>query len=145
VGHYICAFCYKKEKHDLCHDLPKCRGGKTELDNLLVCCQECKTEKHYQTADEFREQRQFEAMFENVHSEPVTEAVEANINFVDGSTISGTMSFLPGQETRYIWVKPLGNGQVIWVNLLAVKSIIVKSVDMKKLQTLRPEEKLVLN
>lgn len=27
LGHYVCAFCYKKEKHDLCHDIPKARGG----------------------------------------------------------------------------------------------------------------------
>jgi len=136
AGHYVCAFCYRKEKHDICHDLPKCRGGKTELNNLLVCCEECKREKHYQTADEFREERRFQAMFENVHSEPVVEDVEANINFLDGSMVRGTMKFLPGQQTRYIWVKPSGNGQVIWVNLLSVKTIIVRGVKMEDLRTL---------
>ncbi|MBA7624066.1 hypothetical protein ES703_31470 [subsurface metagenome] len=137
LGHYVCAFCYKKEKHDLCHDIPKARGGVTEIKNLLICCRRCQKAKDVKTAAEFKERLAWEGRTENIQAESIRQSIRLEIYFLDGEVLKGTTNSLPGNKTQSIWVTPEGNGQAIFVNIAgSVKKIVFKSVKMKDLNSL---------
>lgn len=137
LGHYTCVFCGKKERHDLCHDIPKCLGGKTELSNLVVCCNECRRRKDVKTATEFKEELAWRGRAQNVHCETVKESIPLEIYFLDGEVLKGTTNSLPGKKTENIWMSPEGNGQAVFVNLSgSVKKIVFRGLDTKGLQPL---------
>ena len=48
----LCHFCHESTSY-LCHNLVKCRGGKTIPDNLLTCCVPCRIDKGELTAAEY--------------------------------------------------------------------------------------------
>ena len=50
-----CRFC-QMETHYVCHNLPLCRGGRTQINNLLTCCRPCSRKKDQGTAKEFEEE-----------------------------------------------------------------------------------------
>ncbi len=137
LGHYTCIFCGKKEPHDLCHDIPKCLGGKTEISNLLVCCSECRRGKDIKTAAEFKEQVAWQCRIKNSQAQTIRESIPLEIYFLDGEVLKGITNSLPGKKTQNIWVTPQGNGQAIFVNIAgSVKKIVFKGINTKNLQPL---------
>lgn len=137
LGHYSCVFCGKKEPHDLCHDIPKCLGGKTDLSNLLVCCSECRRKKNVKTAAEFKEQLTWERRTQNVQAETIKQPIPLEIYFLDGEILKGVTATLPGKKTQSIWVTPQGNGQAIFINIAgSVKKIVFKGINTKGLHSL---------
>ena len=42
-------------KFSIDHVLPKCRGGKEDIENLLPVCRSCNSKKRHKTLDEYRE------------------------------------------------------------------------------------------
>lgn len=135
LGHYVCAFCQKKEKHDLCHNVPKARGGVTEIKNLLICCRVCQKAKDVKTGPEFKEQLAWQGRIENVQAESIRQTIPLEIYFLDGEVLKGTTNSLPGKKTQSIWITPQGNGQAIFVNIVgSVKKIVFRGYYEKKKQ-----------
>lgn len=127
MGNYVCAFCYTKETHSLCHDLPKCRGGKTELSNLLVCCQTCRRKKDVKTASEFKQELIWERRATSDLAEVVLEPVWIEIQFLDGEVLKGYTHLVPGKKySQFLRVHPKGENEQVLVNLGAVKKIIFR-------------------
>lgn len=46
---YKCVYCGSKKKITLDHVIPHSNGGKTELNNLVTCCNECNNKKGNRT------------------------------------------------------------------------------------------------
>ena len=52
---YTCRYCGKHAEDPHCdHVIPLCKGGKTELDNLVTACPACNLSKHDKTLEEWR-------------------------------------------------------------------------------------------
>lgn len=124
---YTCYFCRKEETHSLCHDLPKCRGGETELSNLLVCCITCRRKKEELTAEEYLGYTKLK--IEDVFKEMV---MFVKVYFLDGKILKGEIPTLPDKNDIGFYVNRSGNGERVWVNLRkAVKKFEVKGVERK--------------
>lgn len=136
LGNNSCVFCGKKEKHDVCYDIPRCQGGKIEVDNLLVCCEKCRREKDSRTAAEYREMLKWRGVSENVHTETTKKPIPLEIYFLDGEVLRGKTKDLPGKTTRDIWVTLEGDGQAVFVNLDSVKMIVFKGAQLEELEKL---------
>jgi len=124
---YTCYFCRKKKIKSLCHDLPKCRGGETELSNLLVCCTSCRRQKEELTALEYLD-------YIKLNEEDVFKEMSMflRIYFLDGEVVEGEVPTLPGKNDKGFYFHPGGNGESIWVNLSALKKFEVKEVRNKE-------------
>ena len=118
---YTCYFCEKNKVKSLCHDLPKCRGGETELSNLLVCCTTCRRQKQELTAEEYLNYAKLEV--QDVFKEMV---MFVRVYFRDGEIIQGETPTLPDKNDIGFYVHPSGNGETIWVSLAALKKFEVK-------------------
>lgn len=60
---FTCPYCLKQfplSKSSKDHILPKSRGGKTEPDNIVLCCAHCNSEKGSLTAEEYTEWKRLE-------------------------------------------------------------------------------------
>ena len=137
LGDYVCAFCHKREKHRVCHNIPKARGGKTEVSNLLVCCQVCQKAKDCRMAAEFKEQLIWEGRTQNVQAETIKQPIPLEIFFLDGEVLKAVTNSLPGKNTQSIWVTPQGNGQAIFINIAgSVKKIVFKGINTKNIHSL---------
>jgi hypothetical protein len=99
-----CCFCYQPTKF-VCHNLVKCRGGKTELTNLLACCQDCRREKEELTAAEYRLVKLKEIDFPRE-----VKAMRVRVVFPDGKKVEGIVNELPNPETKGFWLRQDGNG-----------------------------------
>lgn len=56
--HGKCMYCGKKvglNNFSFDHYIPKCRGGKTTWENILICCTHCNSKKGDRPADKFKE------------------------------------------------------------------------------------------
>jgi len=124
--HYTCYFCRKKQIRSVCHDLPKCRGGETELSNLLVCCITCLREKEQFTGKEYTNYTKLDQ--ENVFKEMV---MFLKVYFLDGEIMQGESPTLPDKNATGFYLHPGGNGETIWVNLSALKKFEVKHAKNK--------------
>lgn len=118
---HTCYFCGKGEIHYLCHNLPKCRGGKTEFSNLLVCCTPCRREKEELTAAEYLNYTKLKV--EDVFKEML---MLVKVYFLDGEILQGETPTLPDKNDTGFYINPGGNGERIWVNLHAVKKVEIK-------------------
>jgi len=118
---YTCYFCRNEETHSLCHDLPKCRGGKTELSNLLVCCITCRRQKEELTAEEYLDHTKLK--IEDVFKEMI---MFVKVYFLDGEIMQGETPTLPDKKDIGFYINPSGNGERIWINLHAVKKFEIK-------------------
>lgn len=118
---YTCYFCGKKKIESLCHDLPKCRQGKTELSNLLVCCITCRRQKEELTAIEYLNYTKLKV--EDVFKEMI---MIVKVYFLDGEIMKGETPTLPDKKDTGFYINPSGNGERIWVNLQAVKKVEIK-------------------
>lgn len=99
-----CQFCGRKTKM-LCHDLPKCRGGKTEPENLLVCCEGCRREKGELTAAEYRAVK-----LEQIDFPREVKLMRIKVIFPSGDKVEGIVEELPNPETKAFWLRKDGNG-----------------------------------
>lgn len=118
---YTCYFCAKEETESLCHKLPKCRGGKTELCNLLVCCIACRRQKEELTAEEYLNYTKLEV--EDVFKEMI---MFVKVYFLDGEIMQGETPTLVDKKDTGFYIHPDGNGETIWVNLQALKKVEFK-------------------
>lgn len=116
---YTCYFCGKEKTQSLCHNLPKCRAGETELSNLLVCCTPCRRQKQELTAEEYLNQLKVEDVFEEM-------IMFVKVYFLDGEIMQGETPTLPDKKDTGFYINPSGNGERIWVNLQAVKKVEIK-------------------
>ena len=124
---YTCYFCGKKEIEFLCHGIPKCRGGETELSNLLVCCTACRRQKEQLTAEEYQNYIKLDE--ENVFKEM---SMFLRIYFLDGEIMEGEIPTLPGKNDQGFYFHPGGNGETIWVNLAVIKKFEIKHARNKE-------------
>ena len=127
VQHYTCYFCGKKESRSVCHNLPKCRGGETELSNLLVCCITCRRQKEQLTGEEYLDYIKLDE--ENVFEEM---SMFVKVYFLDGEVMPGEIPTLPDKNDTGFYIHPDGNGETIWVNLAGVKKFEVKHARNKQ-------------
>ena len=118
---YTCYFCGKKKIKSLCHDLPKCRGGETQLSKLLVCCTSCRRQKEELTAVEYLDYIKLNE--ENVFKEM---SMFLRIYFLDGEVMQGEIPTLPEKNDKGFYLHPDGNGETIWVNLAVIKKFEIK-------------------
>jgi len=123
---YTCYFCGKKKIGSLCHDLPKCRGGKTELSNLLVCCISCRRQKEELTAEEYLNHIRLRE--EDVFKEMV---MLVKVYFLDGEILEGETPTLPDKNDTGFYINPSGNGERLWLNLKVVKKFEIKGARKK--------------
>jgi len=124
---YTCYFCGKKETKSLCHDLPKCRGGETELSNLIVCCTTCRRQKEQLTAREYLDYIKLEV--EDVFEEMT---MFLRIYFLDGEVMEGEIPTLPEKNDKGFYFHPGGDGETIWVNLAVIKKFEIKHARNKE-------------
>lgn len=122
-----CSFCSKRGTKSLCHDIPKCRGGETELSNLLVCCTACRRQKEQLTAVEYLDYIKLDE--EDVFKEM---SMFLRIYFLDGEIVEGEIPTLPGKNDKGFYFHPSGNGETIWVNLAVVKKFEIKHARNKE-------------
>jgi len=99
-----CRFC-GKQTDMLCHDVPKCRGGKTEPENLLACCEDCRREKEELTAKEYRAVK-----LEYIDLPKEVKAMRIKVVFPDGEPVEGIVDKLPNPETKAFYVRKPNNG-----------------------------------
>ena len=97
---HTCQFC-GEPTDKLCHDLPKCRGGETTLDNLLTCCRLCSREKQELTASEYR--NIIKLRKENVFEEVIAMTIE--VHFVNGEVVTGEVENEPSFRSREFYLK----------------------------------------
>jgi len=102
--HNSCTFC-RNQTAMLCHDLPKCRGGKTEPENLLVCCEGCRREKEEMTATEYRAVR-----LEYINIPKEIKRMHIKVVFPSGKEVEGIVENVPNPETKGFWLRKEGNG-----------------------------------
>jgi len=124
---YTCYFCEKNKIKSLCHDLPKCRGGETELSNLVVCCTTCRRQKEELTTKEYLDHIKLDE--ENVFEEMT---MFLRIYFLDGEIMEGEVPTLPGKNDKGFYFHPGGNGETIWVNLAVIKKFEIKHARNKE-------------
>ena len=124
---YTCYFCGKKETKSLCHDLPKCRGGETELSNLVVCCITCRRQKEELTAIEYLDYTKLKV--EDVFKEMT---MFLRLYFLDGEVMEGEIPTLPGKNDKGFYFHPGRNGETIWVNLAVIKKFEIKHARNKQ-------------
>ena len=103
-----CHFCEQPTEY-LCHDLVKCRGGKTVPDNLLTSCVLCRREKGELTAAEYFEVKLKE---ENIFKE-VTMLVRVTFSDPRRPPIEGEVEDYAraGPNTKAFWIRSVGNGK----------------------------------
>lgn len=101
-----CRFCSEPTKY-LCHDLVKCRGGKTTPDNLLTCCQSCRREKGELTAAEFHQVKLKE---ENIDKE-MTMRIQVFFSDSRRPPVIGEVDSFPAPNTRAFYLRHPGNGK----------------------------------
>lgn len=99
-----CRFCGKETKM-LCHDLPKCRGGKTNPSNLLTCCVDCRREKGEFTAEEYQGVK-----LERIDFPREVKAMRIKVIFASGQEVEGIVEDVPTPETKAFWICSPGNG-----------------------------------
>lgn len=105
-----CRFCHRPTEF-LCHDLVKCRGGKTVPDNLLTCCEDCRREKGELTVAEYSGVRLKE---ENIFEEVKSMLIE--IHFVSGEPLTGEVPSEPSMSSPEFYVHVGNNGKTAKVN-----------------------------
>ena len=120
---YTCYFCGKKKIESLAHELPKCRGGETEVSNLLVCCISCRREKEQLTAEEYLNYKQHILKVEDVFREMI---MLIKVYFLDGEVIEGETPTLPKKNNTGLYIQRPGNGEKTWINLKAIKKFEIK-------------------
>lgn len=129
-GNYTCFFCQKKGVHSVCHKVPKCRGGLTEADNLLICCEECRRQKEELTAEEYLDFLTQEGAFKKaLVGKQVDEKVGSPVTvfFKDGEVLQGRIYTLPGKTDTAIYIYPDNENLSVYVNLEATKKVEVIS------------------
>jgi len=89
----------------LCHDVPKCRGGKTEVSNLLACCEDCRREK-----EEFTVQEYLVLRLAQIDFPTEVKSMRIKVIFASGKPVEGIVDKLPMPETKAFWLRYLGNG-----------------------------------
>lgn len=106
----ICHFCGDPTNY-LCHDLVKCRGGKTIPDNLLTCCQDCRREKGELTSAEYLESKLKQ---ENIFKEVISVLIK--VYFSSGVSFVGEVESEPSLKSPEFYIKVGDNGNVRKVN-----------------------------
>jgi len=104
-----CHFCYRPTEF-LCHDLVKCRGGKTVPDNLLTCCEDCRREKGELTVAEYSGVRLKE---ENIFEEVI---MRIKVYFTNGRDLTGEVTSEPSFTAPEFYIKTGANGNSSKVN-----------------------------
>jgi len=105
-----CHFCHQPTAY-LCHDLVKCRGGQTTLDNLLTCCMTCRREKGELTAAEFSEAKLQE---ENIFEEVI---MTIKVYFTSGRLpLTGEVESEPSFSSPEFYIKTGHNGNTTKIN-----------------------------
>ena len=105
-----CHFCHRATSY-LCHDLVKCRGGKTLPDNLLTCCTLCRRQKGELTAAEYREHRQAISLrLEDIFKEMT---MRIQVFFADARRppVTGEVDAPVTPTTRAFYIRRDGNGK----------------------------------
>jgi len=121
---HTCYFCGKKGIKYLCHDIPKCRGGKTKLSNLLGCCTPCRREKDQLTTVEYTEYLRHTVLKEKDVFKEMKMFVK--VYFLDGEIIEGKISSLPEKQDNGFYLHTTGDGGLTWVSVRAIKKFEVK-------------------
>ena len=99
-----CHFCQEPTQY-LCHDLAKCRGGKTTPDNLLTCCVSCRREKGELTAAEYRTVRLDQTDFPKE-----VKSMRIKVIFANGKDVGGIVDVVPTPETKAFYLRSPDNG-----------------------------------
>lgn len=99
-----CHFCANPTSY-LCHNLAKCRGGKTTPDNLFTCCVTCRREKGELTAAEYGVLR-----LECIDFPKEVKLMRIKVLFPSGEPVEGIVDKLPTPETKAFYLHPDGNG-----------------------------------
>jgi len=123
-----CVFCGKGPVNSLCHIRPKCRGGRTTVNNLTVCCLKCRRQKAKQLPLEFLFSYYF--VFD-VLKEPLDKAdafdditVKVRLYWRDGAIEDGEVPDLPDvRHTGFYFTYP-GDDQQVFVSVAAIKKIV---------------------
>ena len=121
-----CHFCHRPTEY-LCHDLVKCRGGKTTPDNLLTCCVTCRREKGELTAAEYFEVKLQE---ENIFKEATS--VFIKVYYISGRSREGEIEAEPSLNSREFYMKVGNNGKIVKVNTANVEDIEILGGREKK-------------
>lgn len=106
----LCHFCHQPTSY-FCHDLVKCRGGKTLPDNLLTCCTLCRRQKGELTAAEYREHRQAISLrLEDIFKEMT---MRIQVFFADARRppVTGEVDAPVTPTTRAFYIRRDGNGK----------------------------------
>lgn len=104
-----CHFCHEPTTF-LCHDLVKCRGGKTTSSNLLTCCVTCRREKGEFTAAEYSQVRLKE---ENIFEEVI---MRIKVYFTSGRDLTGEVTSEPSFTAPEFYIKTGDNGNSTKIN-----------------------------
>jgi len=97
-----CVFCGAPTKF-LCHSIPKCRGGKTTVDNLLTCCRKCSREKGEYTPLEWFFNGYFKEDFK-IKLDFKEEKVKIKVKLKDEGVIYGESNSLPRNNDNGFWM-----------------------------------------
>ncbi len=103
---HSCHFCHHSTDY-LCHDLPKCRGGKTIPSNLLTACLDCRREKGELTSAEYFAVIKLKE--ENVLKE-VTMRIKVFFPDPRRKPIEGEVDSLPDPTVPGFYLRHVGNG-----------------------------------
>ena len=123
----ICHFC-KKPTDKLCHDIPKCLGGKTIFDNLLPCCRDCSRQKQELTAAQFWDALKLKE--ENIFEE--TTSMFIKVYYISGRTREGEVETEPTLKAKTFYMKVGDNGKMVKVNIANVEDIEILGGREKK-------------
>jgi len=97
-----CVFCGSLTNY-LCHSTPKCRGGKTTVDNLLTCCKKCSREKRIRFPLEWFMDGYFKEDISTFELDLKEEFVRIKVILKD-EIIYGESDCIPRNEDRGFWM-----------------------------------------
>ena len=103
---HSCRFCHCPT-HYLCHDLPKCRGGKTTPSNLLTACLDCRREKGELTAAEYCEHTR---LSQDNPLKEVTMLIRVHFSDSNRDPVEGEVDSLPDPTAPGFYLRRPGNG-----------------------------------
>lgn len=113
-----CVFC-GRPANNLCHLVPKSRGGKTIPFNLAVCCPTCRKQKNRSLPLEFINQKIL----------PVKDILEVKrmkvkVIYQDGSQEIGQIEKFPSPSDNGFYFYPNGNGAIQFISIHAIKKVV---------------------
>lgn len=144
---YRCVFCGLKFTHPkywqipLCRLIPRCRGGATKVNNLAVCCDNCRRMKRYKTPLEFFFEHEFnfgtDGFIKWIELEEVDiykeVRMDIRVHMLNGHEHSGKIEDEHEMQSNklFLWLRKGDNGKRImvpWCNVEYVEEIEAEKI-----------------